>query len=413
MMIALRRLSLLRYYQTRSTCLQDLGKCSQSFSSSSYDVVALAVLPCLDNSNSPSSINIMIKQLKIKGFTLFQSATVDFAKGLNVIVGSNGTGKSHLLKLAYSSARWSHEMSLRTAKQGRPDKATQQKELGSKLLRVFRPDQIGRLTSRGQGRKRAEVQVSFQGSQKSRFNFSFASNSSTDVTLDKTPEIFFEGGAVFFPTKEMLSMFPGFAALYDNVSIEIDETYADLCRSLDRPLLRGPRFKEVDKLLAPLEKLLGGSIRNENGHFYLVQKGSGKFEISLVAEGFRKLGTIAYLLANGSLSDQSILFWDEPETNLNAAYLTKVAELLIAVAANGTQVVIATHSLFLLRELSMRSTDIDSRFFALSEKSNDLSAEWDKRATSITAGASAEEIEPIAALEAEIEQSNRYLYETP
>jgi ABC-type lipoprotein export system ATPase subunit len=355
----------------------------------------------------------MIKQLKLKGFTLFQSATVDFAKGLNVIIGSNGTGKSHLLKLAYTSARWSHEMSLRTAKQGRPDKATQQKELGGKLLRVFRPDQIGRLTSRAQGRARAEVQVSFHGSPKSGFNFSFASNSSTDVTLDKTPETFFQGGAVFFPTKEMLSMFPGFAALYDNVSIEIDETYADLCRALDRPLLRGPRFKEVDKLLAPLESLLGGTIRNENGHFYLVQRGNGKFEISLVAEGVRKLGTIAYLLANGSLSDQSILFWDEPETNLNAAYLTKVAELLVAVASNGTQVVIATHSLFLLRELSMRSSEIDSRFFALSETGLDLAAEWDKRATAITAGSSAEEIEPIAALEAEIEQSNRYLYDTP
>lgn len=354
----------------------------------------------------------MIKQLKLKGFTLFQSATVDFAKGLNVIVGSNGTGKSHLLKLAYTSARWSHEMSLRTAKQGRPDKITQQKELGGKLLRVFRPDQLGRLTSRGQGRKRAEVQVSFVANPKAGFKFSFATNSSTDVTLDKAPEAFFEGGAVFFPTKEMLSMFPGFAALYDNVSIEIDETYADLCRALDRPLLRGPRFKEIDKLLNPIEQVLGGSIKNENGRFYLVQKGSGKFEISLVAEGFRKLGTIAYLLANGSLSDQSILFWDEPETNLNAAYLTKVAELLIAVAANGTQVVIATHSLFLLRELSMQSSETDSRFFALAEKSDDLSAEWDKRSTIITAGSSAEEIEPIAALEAEIAQSNRYLYET-
>ncbi len=355
----------------------------------------------------------MIKQLKLAGFTLFQNETINFAKGLNVIIGSNGTGKSHLLKLAYTSVRWSHEMALRTSKHTRPDKATQQKELGGKLVRVFRPDQLGRLTSRGQGRKRAEVQVSFVGNQKAGFKFSFATNSSTDVTLDKAPETFFQSGAVFLPTKEMLSMFPGFAALYDNVAIEIDETYADLCRALDRPMLRGPRFKEVNKLLTPLEEVLGGTIKNDNGRFYLVQKGSGKFEISLVAEGFRKLGTVAYLLANGSLSDQSILFWDEPETNLNAAYLTKVAELLTAVAANGTQVVIATHSLFLLRELSMRSGSSESRFFALSESGDDLSAEWDKRSTRITSGSCAEDIEPIAALDAEIEQSERYLYNTP
>ena len=81
----------------------------------------------------------------------------------------------------------------------------------------------------------------FYGSPKSGFNFRFAFNSSTDVTLDKTPEKFFEGGAVFFSAKEMRSMFRGFAELYDNVSIEIDETYADLCRALGLPLLRGPR----------------------------------------------------------------------------------------------------------------------------------------------------------------------------
>jgi len=351
----------------------------------------------------------MIKNLRLKGFTLFQSADLDFARGINVIIGSNGTGKSHLLKLAYTTARWSHEMALRTAKQGRPDKATMQKALGGKLIRVFRPDQLGRLTSRGQGRKRAEIQVGFFQRPKADFSFSFATNSSTDVTFEKSPEEFFDGGAVFFPTKEMLSMFPGFVALYDNVSMEIDETYADLCRALEQPLLRGPRFKEIDKLLSPLEELLGGCIRNENGRFFLVQKGSGKFEMPLVSEGFRKLGTVAYLMANGSLSNQSILFWDEPETNLNPAYMRKVAEMLVRVAANGTQVFIATHSLFLLRELSMLSKEAESRFFALSETTADLAAEWEARSTLVKQGTTVDEIEPIAALDAEIDQSERYL----
>ena len=354
----------------------------------------------------------MVKSLKLRGFTLFARADLEFARGLNVIVGSNGTGKSHLLKLAYTATRWSQEMALRTARQGRPDKATMQKELGGKLVRVFRPDQLGRLTARGQGRKRAEIEVAFFQQTKAGFKFSFASNSSTDVTLDKVPEQFFAGGAVFLPTKEMLSMFPGFAALYDNVSIEIDETYADLCRALDQPLLKGRRYEEINQLLKPLEEILGGSIRNENGRFYLVQKGSGRFEISLVAEGFRKLGTVAYLLANGCLSTQSALFWDEPETNLNPAYMAKVAEMLVRVAESGTQVFVATHSLFMLRELSMLPGNVERKFFALSDKGDDLSAEWEKRSTMVQQGSSAEEIEPIAALEAEVDQSERYLNST-
>ena len=44
----------------------------------------------------------MLKQLKIENFTVFTEADFEFSPGLNVIVGENGTGKSHVLKLAYS-----------------------------------------------------------------------------------------------------------------------------------------------------------------------------------------------------------------------------------------------------------------------------------------------------------------------
>ena len=41
----------------------------------------------------------MIRSLEVKNFTAFPEAHLDFAKGLNVIVGENATGKTHLLKL--------------------------------------------------------------------------------------------------------------------------------------------------------------------------------------------------------------------------------------------------------------------------------------------------------------------------
>lgn len=357
----------------------------------------------------------MIKKLKLHNFTLFRKACVEFSSGLNVIIGSNGTGKSHLLKLAYCASRWQSE-NVPGPHSSRPDKATLQKELGGKLLRVFRPDQLGRLSSRHQGRERSEVSVSFfpltenRRTSDSNFTFSFASNSKTDVTLDKSPKELLSTSSVFLPTKEMLSLFPGFIALYEGRQLTIDETYADLCRALELPLLKGPRFKQISQLLDPLQDLLGGKIVNEGGRFYLSQAGAGKFEIPLVAEGFRKIGTIAYLLANGTLRDQSLLIWDEPETNLNAAYLQKVAEFLTRLAKSGTQVIIGTHSLFLMRELSMLNADGSARFFALSEReAEDLSASWDRRSTAITQGSSADDIEPIAALDAELDQSDRYL----
>ena len=44
----------------------------------------------------------MLERLGLKNFTVFQDEILTFSPGLNVVIGANGTGKSHLLKLAYS-----------------------------------------------------------------------------------------------------------------------------------------------------------------------------------------------------------------------------------------------------------------------------------------------------------------------
>ena len=347
----------------------------------------------------------MIQDLLIKNFTVFREAKIAFAKGINVVIGSNGAGKSHILKLAYTGARWSQEMALREKTQIRPDKATLQKEMARKLMNVFRCENVGRLSTRGQGVRRTEVTLKFHERPKAGLHFSFSTKSTVDVVLDKVPTEFYEDEAVFFPTKEMLTMFPGFTSLYRNYALQIDETYYDLCLALDKPLPRGRKLDEVRPMLAMVEDILQGSIELRTDRFYLKKPGGGDFEIPLVAEGFRKLGTVAYLLANGTLARQSILFWDEPETNLNPAYMIKLAELLILLARHGTQVIVSTHSLFMMRELSLllqrsENADVDRQFFAL-----ELATDGAK----LTSGKSADAIEPIAALDAEVEQSERYL----
>ena len=60
---------------------------------------------------------------------------------------------------------------------------------------------------------------------------------------------------------------------------------------------------------------------------------------------------MARLIATGSLLDKGYLFWDEPESNLNPKIIKRVAKTILQVAQSGIQVFIATHSLFLMREL--------------------------------------------------------------
>jgi recombinational DNA repair ATPase RecF len=43
----------------------------------------------------------MIKHLSLRNFTVFKTAELEFSPGLNIIIGENGTGKTHLLKMGY------------------------------------------------------------------------------------------------------------------------------------------------------------------------------------------------------------------------------------------------------------------------------------------------------------------------
>ena len=45
---------------------------------------------------------MVLDSLEVKNFTVFPDARLRFAGGLNVIVGENGLGKTHLLKLPYA-----------------------------------------------------------------------------------------------------------------------------------------------------------------------------------------------------------------------------------------------------------------------------------------------------------------------
>lgn len=88
----------------------------------------------------------MLKILDITNFTCFPSAKLKFSPGLNIVVGENGTGKSHLLKLGYAMLRSLKNM------QKTPAKDAYARDLANHLVALFKPDSLGRLASRVQGR---------------------------------------------------------------------------------------------------------------------------------------------------------------------------------------------------------------------------------------------------------------------
>lgn len=351
----------------------------------------------------PWSSSMPFTALQLKNFTIFSDLQINFSPGLNVIIGENATGKSHLLKLGYVLAHVLHTSRRLDEESGkykiRVNRGWYQRRTAEKLVGVFKPDSLGRLCRRGVGRGRSEVHADFGPGKK--LSFSFSSNSQTEVNFDDLPGIGPRDAPIFFPPREVLTFYPELVSLYEQRELTLDETYYDVCKLLDTPLLKGKRAAAIATIVKPLEEIMEGAVRVESRRFYLDLPGQGNMEISLIAEGYRKIAMLAYLAANGSLTDEGMLFWDEPEANLNPRIIKKLCESLITLVNRGVQVFLATHDLFVMKELSFlvekSEKKIPARFFGFRLEGREAKMEQ---------GELLEDIGTIAALEEILKQDD-------
>ena len=86
-----------------------------------------------------------LKNAKIENFTVFDKIAINFCDGINIFIGENATGKTHLLKVLYSACR-----------SNRIDT-----DFGQKIVRTMLPDdfRIARLVNRRQGNHNAKIKV--------------------------------------------------------------------------------------------------------------------------------------------------------------------------------------------------------------------------------------------------------------
>jgi hypothetical protein len=129
-----------------------------------------------------------------------------------------------------------------------------------------------------------------------------------------------------------------------------------------------------------------------------------------LAEGHRKLALLIYLLRYGVIERGSTLFWDEPEANLNPAAMRLLAEALHGLAGLGVQMVLATHSLFLLREIEIlqlreqAAQRVPVRYFGLG---------LTRGGVTLTQGDDVVDIDPMVLLDENLQQSDRYMEAAP
>lgn len=309
----------------------------------------------------------MLKRLSVKNFTVFAEADFEFGPGLNVVVGTNGTGKSHVLKLGYATGY--SAINIIGDEWLVQDTHNWQNQVSRDFQELFRPERIGRLVR--WGADNAEVTAQYSNPALASVKLHFAAAAQMPVVVGNQPieveeflpteyELF---APVFIPAKEVLTLSWMLPAA-NQLKLPIDSSYLHLLNQLRGIARQQP---EAPDAIAAIAAILGGDIREEGDKYYLIQADGQRVEADMVAEGLRKFGVLQRLLSNGSLTIRNTLFWDEPEANLNPALLRKLAAVLAELARQGFQIILATHSLFLLNELHVlaQTQQAPVRYFGL------------------------------------------------
>lgn len=290
-----------------------------------------------------------LTKVRLERFTAFKKLELEFSPGINVFVGENGTGKTHLMKVCYAAC----------------DISKTRKSLADKLIDVFLPSgrALGRLVRPQKGGARCIFELHREeGSLRASFsNRAKVSRSALVVGANRWMEYPIE--SVYIPVKEMLANAPSFRSLYGQREIHFEAVYDDILQRAYLPLPRGRIEAESQHFFPELEEAIGGRVTVKNEEFFLRSKQGRHIEFTLVAEGIRKLGLLWILLRNGVLQNGSVLFWDEPETNLNPRLFSVVIKVLLELQRMGVQIFLATHDYVILKELDLQLESEDEIAF--------------------------------------------------
>ncbi|MGG1517872.1 AAA family ATPase [Paenibacillus oryzisoli] len=285
-----------------------------------------------------------INRIVLDSFTVFEHVDIPFSSGINVFIGENGTGKTHVMKVLYSACQ-----------AVRIDVA-----FNHKLVKVFKPDQlkIARLLRRRKGNTQSKIIVESDQTQISaEFHNKTQKWEATVTGESKWEKQLSSLTSTFIPAKEILSNSWNLEAAADKNNVDFDDTYIDIITSAKVDISVGKDNNARKRYLDILQKITTGTVLIENEKFFL--KSNGKIEFSLVAEGIRKIALLWQLIKNGTLEKGAVLFWDEPEANINPAHIPVLVEMLLELQRSGVQIFVSTHDYVFSKYLEVKRKQTD------------------------------------------------------
>lgn len=277
-----------------------------------------------------------IKEVKLTGISVFKRIELKMSNGINVVIGENGSGKTHLLKMIYFAYNNNEELSIE-----------------KKYIRNFKD----------KDKLNPEVLIKTEDSEC--FMLDWGKRCSEEEY--KEP--------IYIPVTEMLSHSKGFLALNSKYKMPFDKTEVDIISNAELPETR--KISELNqKILDKISNIIGGEVIYENDTFYINKIEGFKVEFSAEAEGLRKFGLLFKLIRNGLIEKGSVLLWDEPEANINPELIPVLVDILLELQAEGVQIFISTHSYNLAKYFEVKRKDSNEVLFhSLYRKGNQVIAD--------------------------------------
>ena len=261
---------------------------------------------------------------------------------INLVIGTNDTGKTFLLKALYSGVR-----TLEEYKRG-DDQRTAAEILADKLHWTFQAEKIGDLVTKG-----ADAPLSCSLSLDDlEFCYSFGKDTTRQIATLENHVLPRTTNSVFLPAKEVLSL--------DHIILKsreeervfgFDDTYLDLARALRQSPKGAQNHSEFAESRQSLETILSGKVEYDETSGWQFKKGSQKFAIGVTAEGIKKIAILDTLLGNRYIGTESIIFIDEPEAALHPRAISRLLEIIAMLAERGIQFFLASHSYFVVKKL--------------------------------------------------------------